>query len=334
MNATIVIILHNRHENIERLAEYYVGCKAAIILADSSSRKHSSEVLPPNWTHIYTPGISYTQKIETVLKKVTTRYVVLCADDDFIIPEALEQCVSFLDAHPAYAAVQGHCLCFRKKEIEEERQVRFYPIYSHTHYSYESDEALDRLDHLLADYKSFLYAVHRTEVLVAAYEGASTRIKNLYLNEYNASILPVIQGKYKELDFLYQVREYAEDSDDKTAVNINTIIREDRFQNDLNEFIHYLTEKIQADIPGADREILEHHLKLGLQKLAAHIDRQNNLKPTLKKRVGRLVGGIPFWGNKIVQASRKAELDNQMKQFVKSVSEYQQLDRIRELLQR
>ncbi|WP_346236494.1 TIGR00180 family glycosyltransferase [Niabella insulamsoli] len=332
MDVTIVIILHNRHQNIQRLVNYYDRSEVSIILADSSTDKHPTQNLPGHWQHVYTPGISYTQKIEKILPQVKTKYVILCADDDFIIPSSLPQCVNFLEAHPDYAAVQGHSLCYKKSEVVARDIISFYPLYYDVNYSYEQADPLVRLDAILANYKSFLYAVHRTERLAYAYNGASKHIHNLYLNEYTASLLPLVSGKYKELDLLYQVREYAADSDDKTATNINKIVKEDQYKNDLDAFIFFLVKKINGQLSFGADEIQTSRILTGLKRLANSIDANASQKPTLKKKLGSIIAYIPFFGSKLIAKSRKSELAKQLARFITTDEDRAALSKIRSIL--
>lgn len=332
MDVTIVIILHNRHQNIRRLVEYYQGIEASIILADSSAQKHPSESLPSSWNHIYTPGINYTQKVELILQEIKTEYVILCADDDFIIPSAIKECISFLNKNLDYASVQGRCVCYKKSEVMAGADIDFYPIYPRLEYSYEAAEGLERLDDLLADYKSYLYAVHRSSLLKDAYTGASASIRNLYLNEYNASILPIVKGKYKELPFLYQVREYAEDSDDKTAININTLLKDPAFKPDIDDFVYYLSSKINTWINNQEASAVTSRLNMGLARLAASIENSYRLRPSFKKRVGQLVALMPVVGKKIIQKSRQKELEAEMSSIVTTKTAVDQLSEIRNIL--
>ena len=332
MDVTLIIILHNPHQNIRRLVEYYKGIKATIILADSSEQQHPSDSLPPSWKHFYTPGINYTQKIEFILQQVNSRYVILCADDDFIIPRAIEECISFLNNNPGYASVQGRCVCYKKSEVIAKDKINFYPLYPQAEYSYEDRDPLVRLDYLLTNYKSFLYAVHHTAILKESYAGASASIRNLYLNEYNASILPIVKGKYKELPLLYQVREYAEDSDDKTAVNINTLLKDPAFKPDIDDFVRHLSSKINNWVNGQEPASVEGRLTIGLARLASSIENPYRIRPSFKKRVGQLVALMPVVGKKIIEKSRKKELEAQMAEIVTTKKEVDQLREIRNIL--
>ncbi|WP_114792366.1 TIGR00180 family glycosyltransferase [Niabella yanshanensis] len=332
MDVTLVIILHNRHQNIRRLVEYYRHIEASVILADSSTQKHPSDAIPASWRHIYTPGINYTQKIEIILQVVKTEYVILCADDDFIIPQALEACISFLNSNPGYASVQGKSICYKKKEVVKKKEVDFYPLYPPKAYSYENQSGLDRIGALLANYKSFLYAVHRTTTLKDAYKNASESIRNLFLNEYNASIVPLAAGKYKELPVLFQVREYAEDSDDKTALTINKMFREPRFRSEIEDFLGHLLTAIQRYMPTEDPKKIMHTLGQGINNLVDSIDRNHNMKPSVKKMAGRFIASLPLLGARIIEKSRARDRQDKMSKIIVTRLELDQLDEIRSIL--
>ena len=114
---TILIPTHNRPAYLTRSLSWFLSGGFRVIVADSSktlnddvSRSQNSEL-----TYLHRPGgyETYTAKIYEALRLVDTPYVALCADDDFILYEGLEQGVRFLDSNPDYAFYQGMAYFFQ-----------------------------------------------------------------------------------------------------------------------------------------------------------------------------------------------------------------------------
>ena len=108
---TLVIATKNRHQYLERIVDYYSNSGINIIVADATKEKYSKK-LPSNISYFHYPEIHYCIKLDDVFKKVNTPYSLLCADDDFIIPEAIETCVDFLEKNSDYASAQGYYMMF------------------------------------------------------------------------------------------------------------------------------------------------------------------------------------------------------------------------------
>ena len=55
-------------------------------------------------------------KLYKMLNFIKTKYCVFCADDDFIIPNAIAKGIKFLDKNPDYIAVGGQNINFYVKK--------------------------------------------------------------------------------------------------------------------------------------------------------------------------------------------------------------------------
>ena len=326
---TLVLILHNRHKNLDRLLEYYKDCDLPIMIADSSKEKHIFNNKRNNWIHHYLPGLSFTQKIEVVSKTVTTPYVVMCADDDFILPESLQQCVLFLEQNKDYSIAQGWSIRYYKESISAGR-VSYGLLYDFSK-SIEATEPINRLLAMFRNYRSVLYAVFTTNVLQQSFAGAGEQIKNLYLNEYITAFLPILCGKYKELPILYQVREFAEDSDDKTAINLDTILGEPSYKTELHNFKSFILTKL-IGLTNLTTDKAKEVLNETLISFSAHLEANRNQKISFKKRIGKLISFVPFIGKTIIIKNREKERTKQLETVVKLPSDKEELERISKLL--
>lgn len=109
-NVTVIIPAHNRPERLKRLLDYYAGTGIRIIVPDSSDNRYTGSIDSSTTVYIHRPRLHFLHKIKEILPIISTPYVLYCADDDFAVPEAIEEIAGFLDANPDYSVAQGHYL--------------------------------------------------------------------------------------------------------------------------------------------------------------------------------------------------------------------------------
>ncbi len=282
-----------------------------------------------NWQHMYLPGTSFTQKIEQVLHEVTTTYAAMCADDDFIVTESLCDCVHFLDEHSDYAIAQGKAIRYDKESIAT-GNIRYRLLYNETH-NVEEEDAKLRLQHMFHPYRSVLYAVFRTSALRNAFYGAGEVVSQLYLNEYITAFIPILSGKYIELPLLYQVREFALDSDDKTAVNLDNMVNESRYSHDLSRFTAFIIHHTSA-LTGMSLEETETFIQAIITAFAKQLSDNRIEKISVKKRIGALIQNVPFIGKQLIEKNRAQETAAQLQTVVSTAKDRKELQRISDLL--
>jgi len=111
-NLTLIIATKNRHAYLERILNYYAGKGINLWVADATVKRYPKKLPDGNFSYFHYPDVHYTTKLNDLSKKITTRYSLLCADDDFIIPESIEKIIDFLDNNPDYNSAQGHYISF------------------------------------------------------------------------------------------------------------------------------------------------------------------------------------------------------------------------------
>jgi glycosyltransferase domain-containing protein len=330
-SVTLILILHNRHKNLDRLLEYYKNVPFPVIIADSSASRHEFSNPGGNYLYLYTPGIAFTSKIEAVLEKVMTPYVVMCADDDFIVPESILKCVKFLQENADYVVAQGACIRYIKESVAE-GNIDFGLIYRESSYDIIDDKPLERIESMFRRYRSVLYAVHHTQYLKQAFKGAGAVINNLFLNEYLTAVVPIIYGKYKELPFLYQVREYAKNSDDKITDNLDKIFKEDTYKRERTDFLELLTQQVSSILQMDPDEVRSRLFRI-LNDFAQSDQVGNRPSPlSLKKRIGILVQHIPFLGKWMIKKSRALEKAYEMRSILQTEQDKACLEEIEKVL--
>ncbi|OAI93138.1 TIGR00180 family glycosyltransferase [Pseudomonas putida] len=163
---TLVMLTHKRPGFLRRALQYYKDFPGTLLVLDSSPEPAAgiTERFPRvDYRHL--PQFDYRgfqAKIKHGLGLVTTPYMALVADDDFILPDAIGESLDFLEAHPDYGMCQGYSMMYlaqaghinyyrRDKKIGQE--------------DFASDDPRQRiLDYLYAFIPPF-YAVTRTSLL-------------------------------------------------------------------------------------------------------------------------------------------------------------------------
>ena len=114
-NLTIVVITYERYDYLKRLLNFYLSytSHAKILVLDSSSFNPEDEELfkilsnkKVSWKR-FSPETFFLRKIADGSNYIDTEFSVLSADDDFLIPTALEECRQFLKENLDYSSAQG-----------------------------------------------------------------------------------------------------------------------------------------------------------------------------------------------------------------------------------
>lgn len=314
---TLLIPTYNRHQYLNRILEYYKDCSFHVIAADSTKNVYNSTTSKPHsFQYLHYSNISLTQKLEAALNEVKTKYVVMCADDDFIIPDRIFDCINFLENNKAYSAVQGNGISYKKEDLDGAK-TGFSILYENPVQEIVNDNPLQRLKELFESYRTIFSAVHYTDNLKFAFKDAGKVVQNLYLNEYLTVIVPIISGKYKELPFLYQVREYAEDSGDKTTDNLDKILIDEKYKNEFNNFMAFAAGKV-ATLTKENETKLQEELRHIFQKFSQSPLLQRRTRISFKKRIGLLVKHIPVVGEQLIKKNRELEKAADMKKTLRN----------------
>ena len=205
---------------LRRLLDYFrhIGFEGAIVLADNSSGEHRDFVTacPRDYGDLdievrqFPPDIRFLDKMTKTLENVDSRFVMLHAHDDFMIPPAVERCVGFLAEHPGYSVARGRVgMIAFARDSAGNVQVSLIP---HPMRGYEADDAGDRVLHHIERYASAFYSVHRREPLIESFQRTEAATKNVIFFQYLSSCISVLRGKVRCLDELFYVRQGHEDS--------------------------------------------------------------------------------------------------------------------------
>lgn len=212
---TLLIPTINRSDFLVRLLRYYsdLGFQGRICIGDSSNPMHVEQTkraikaLQGKLNIVYRgyPHLNEAECSQQLLDFVSTSYAAWVADDDFLVPTALEQCALFLDGHPDYNAAHGVAALFSLQSSGAYGQVAGAGHYRQP--VIEGESASQRLLDHLSNYSNVQFSVHRVDSLRAMYGNVSLLADRAFGSELLPCCLSIIQGKVKELDYLYLVRQ-------------------------------------------------------------------------------------------------------------------------------
>lgn len=215
---TLIIPTYNRPDFLQRILNYYnkSGVKFKIIIADSS--KHPVKKLNrkivlsyPKLNILYldkfSPDLVSHHKFAKMVEFVKTKYCVFCADDDFIIPNGIEEAVDFLEKYSDYSAAHGSYIYFYiHKTLTGKKTLWWNFIYPYKSITYE--KPVDRLIAHPTDCQQVLWAVRRTDIVKKSYkEFLKFKVDPLLFGERLPDVLTVIFGKMKRLNNFYAARQ-------------------------------------------------------------------------------------------------------------------------------
>ncbi|MFQ6026873.1 MAG: TIGR00180 family glycosyltransferase [Dehalococcoidia bacterium] len=218
MNLTLLIPTKNRADFLIRLLAYYrdQGFQGQICIGDSSEAAVVEQTRRAIAGFQNKLNIVYKEYYDLnsatcllrLLDHVVTPYAALLPDDDFLIPNGLQQCIAFLEEHSDYSAAHGVGAL-----VQLQSDGAYGPVLGASYYrqpNNEEDAAPDRLLHHLSNYGVSLFSVHRTECWKLMYQGVDTLSDTTFAAELLPCCLSAVLGKIKELDCLYLVRQVHE----------------------------------------------------------------------------------------------------------------------------
>jgi glycosyltransferase domain-containing protein len=161
---TVVLISHNRPAFLRRALQFYFTLPCKILVLDSSSDALDGAQIADNIDYRHLPQFGYwgvQTKLNYGAEQVTTPFMVLAADDDFLLHDALIQSVDFLAAHPDYGLCHGYGMMYLARATE----VNYYRRDLRVCEDYSSPLGEERVMAFLGQFLPPFYAVTRTDLL-------------------------------------------------------------------------------------------------------------------------------------------------------------------------
>jgi glycosyltransferase domain-containing protein len=205
---TIIIFTFERHFLLQRSIDYYKNFNCNILIADSSEKK-MNHVFPDNVVYKHLPGLSFNQRILLVAETITTPYVCLSADDDYLLELSLITGANFLNDNLDFVSVQGKYLHF--KSVDD--KIIFSPKYGPeaSSYSVTNEDIYSRVVRAFNPYMHQVYSMQRKDVLISSIRATSSLYDSPHMTmiEFMLSIIPMCHGKHKVLPLLWMARDAA-----------------------------------------------------------------------------------------------------------------------------
>ena len=338
MNKDYSIIIptyNNRHKYLNRILDYFSFFNLKIIVVDSSEKSFQNKN-NYNIDYIHSPNYRYNLKLHLAVEKVETPYVLMCADDDFIVPNALDNCVNFLEENEDYSSAQGLTI-----DIVNKNKIISYPnSISSIKLDINKETPSERIEQLLVPYVAPLsYAVHRTENLKSVFAlplkeiniGASTLLMELFL-----AIISIINGKHKVLSVFYSAREIIPYKPANN--NLKTVLAQNLYKKTYQSFIDILAKSLAEKEEIPEDQAKKHLLEVFNSYLQSWNDNSINSYisyPIKSLGMKKIFDNIPFiktikqfYSNmvwKIINNKKKQELYNSVK-FTKGIKGYPYYD--------
>jgi glycosyltransferase domain-containing protein len=248
-DCTIVIPTHERHHYLKRALAYYSDFGCQIFVCDSSKQKYEENV-PVLINYIHCPGKEPIEKLSDTFDRVQTKYVILCADDDFLTFTSLNESIGFLDRNPSHSVSQG---VFWSYHVSDFETIRFIPLNLETYnLNIDHQEPKERFKAVMNNYMHFIYGVFRTECAAKIYRYCNdNKLKDYILIELIQAIIAVHSGKFKMLPRLHCIREFSVKSTGAQSESLDKIIVNPAKKEEYDTFV-----KIIMDIYNRDSNVL------------------------------------------------------------------------------
>ena len=135
-----------------------------------------------------------------------------------------------------------------------------------------------------------------------------------------------------DLNILYQVREYAEVSGDKTTDNLDVILNDKKYQSEYENYINYITaigsENCNLEA-GVVISTVDEVFRNYVSNYLISIDK---VRISFKKKIGSLILLLPVLGKKIVDLNREYERKKMLKSVLENSIENSELNRIEKII--
>ncbi len=198
---TIVIPTYERHDRLARALAYWRESPFDVVVADGSRQPWAGGV-PANVRYTHDNVSSTFSRWGRAVRSVRTKYVAMCADDDFHGVTALHRCVAFLEANPDHASVQGRYLYFDQSRPGSVSLG--YP--QAASFAVAAESIRERLLQAMNPFMHQIYAVHHARHLQDAI-GDFPEAMTANALELQVSLVSAVFGKHRTLPLFYSARE-------------------------------------------------------------------------------------------------------------------------------
>ncbi|NWA00903.1 TIGR00180 family glycosyltransferase [Pseudomonas gingeri] len=250
---TVVLVTHNRPAFLRRAVKFYSALPCKLLVLDSSPQA-CAEVAHgyDSVEYVHVPQYDYWKlqdKFAHGVMSVKTPYMVFAADDDFIVPDALNQSVAFLEANPDYGMCHGYCLMY----LTLANSVLYYRRDKKVREDYDDERPEDRVLSYMNQYLPPFYAVHRTDLL-REWHLAMPKGTSFQWQEIGHVYYMLARAKARILPIPYVVREINYGNSEHSTEVFHSLTYTDRKSTLEREAFADFLATLPTAIEGLDRE--------------------------------------------------------------------------------
>ncbi len=214
---TIVLPTINKARFVKRLVIWLAdkNFQGTLLVGDSSTNPNEAAdtytalaAAERNFRTAYHafPGLDGTQTTQLLSHKISTPYCTYLGDDDYLCPDAANECIHYLELHEGYVGAHGHAFSIEVSSNSADKKaitaLEYYPLTT------LRDESSERryLEHM-QQYTVTLFCVVRSEVFKRAFKDVHFILDRAFSGELLPCAKMVIDGRFAQLDNFFLVRQ-------------------------------------------------------------------------------------------------------------------------------
>jgi len=209
-NFTLLIPVRGRQYNLPKVIEFYAELECKKIIIDSSETKYSDiqSLTNAGFEYRHFPKMNFYDKMQLNVALIDTKYMLDAPDDDYYRPEAIKECVAFLESDERYVVCDGVYLNLEIDHILPKYAGSFFELPHKKDYRKRLTGIFSRL------YYARNHSVVRTEVTKAVFnfigdENPALRSVD-FLDRY-FTFIAALYGNFKVLPILYSLKKGGND---------------------------------------------------------------------------------------------------------------------------
>ncbi len=267
---TIIIFSKNRNEFLKSAINFYSKFQINTIAVHNCEKFISASEIPTNCN--YFPGsLGISQRLSQAANVVSTKYVVMISDDEFLIPSALSKIVNQLKYDETLSSCFGQTIALNKYK---EKMIGNMTYSSLRTYSNRNDSILKRVDYHLHQNSGVapvgsVYRVMKIETfkqLVLIWGKILDTTSCKYIFEIIADIYLLVQGKSEYIDEIVWCRNWVNPSLSDNTVNRNLYFyqwwEQKVYENQKTKFIDHVFNDLSRYITFDQLNIILHNYYL------------------------------------------------------------------------
>ena len=253
---TVIIFSRERHKELVKCLKYWENLGVRCMVLDNSSiaLKNSSQNLDSVYFHC--AGLNLAERSLIASENISTKYSIICPDDERFLPESLSSMISLLENENELNSVGANAIAISKygpiiTATSVYSQMRNYKNLGanlnnriETHFFPENSE-----------WKiASMYRVIRSSTMRRLLELFSqlTKVSTPYIFEITSEIFLTIDGKVKSLDVIYWIRNWENPAINKPdwdrKLGFSFWWKEDSFRSEKNSWVQSILNEFKSQI--------------------------------------------------------------------------------------